>query len=94
MNLTDLHDQSGVSAKPISALLHSKVTAIQILAGALLKEHITRIPAILICVQGEVVFEDEKGNQEQLKPGDYKAIEPMVNHWVKGVQDAQLVLIK
>lgn len=32
--------------------------------GGLLKEHITVIPALLICVTGEIVFEDEHGKSE------------------------------
>ena len=94
MRLSDLHEKKDVSAKPLAESLSAKVTAIQILAGKLLKEHITTIPAVLICVIGEVVYEDEKGNSINLKPGDFKEIEPMVKHWVKGIRDAQLVLIK
>lgn len=94
MNLSDLHETQGVSAKTLSQSISSKVMAIQILADKLLKDHITNLPAILICVVGEVDYEDEKGNKINLKPGDFKEIEPMVKHWVKGIQDSQLVLIK
>jgi len=95
MNLKDIHNEDkGVSTKSISKNLTSKVIAIQILNGELLKEHFTKIPAILICVQGEVEYEDEKGNKTQLKPGALHEIEPMVKHWVKGIQDSQLILIK
>ncbi len=94
MKLIDIHDKKGVSAKPISQNLTSKVIAIQILANELLKEHITNIPAVLICVLGEVDYKDEKGTKINLKSGDYFEIEPMVKHWVKGIQDSQLLLIK
>lgn len=95
MNLKDLHTK----LKPVSAIPHFKaeegnVTAIQILNNQLLKEHTTKIPALLVCVTGEVVFENEKRLKEILLPGDYITIEPMIKHSVKGIEDSQLLLIK
>jgi quercetin dioxygenase-like cupin family protein len=40
------------------------------LQGEKLKEHITKTPALLICVEGEVIFENENGIKEVLLPGD------------------------
>lgn len=68
--------------------------AIQILQGAELKEHITKIPALLMCVSGEVVFENEKGVVQVLQTGDYISIEPFVKHRVVGNQLSQLILLK
>jgi quercetin dioxygenase-like cupin family protein len=95
MNLKELHSQE----KPVSAtsLFKSEMgnaTALQILKGEKLNEHITKIPALLICMEGEVIFENENGIKETLMSGDYVNIEPMVKHWVEGVIDSQLVLIK
>ena len=95
MNIKDLHTQE----KPVSAtsLYKSELgnaTAIKILQGEKLKEHITKIPALLICMEGEVVFENEKGIKETLMPGDYVNIEPMVKHWIEGTIESQLILIK
>ena len=95
MNLKDLHTK----LKPVSTIPHFKaeegnVAAIQILNNQLLKEHKTKTPALLICVAGEVVFENEKGANEILVPGDYVNIEPMIKHSVKGILDSQLLLIK
>jgi quercetin dioxygenase-like cupin family protein len=95
MNIKDLHTK----LKPVSAIPHFKaeegsVTAIQILNNQFLKEHKTKTPALLVCVTGEVVFENEKGVSEILAPGDYVNIEPMVKHSVKGILDSQLLLIK
>lgn len=94
MNLSDIHEKNGVSAKPVSPSLSSKVIAIQILSETLLKEHITKIPAVLICVLGLVEYEDERGRKVELYAGDFIEIEPMVKHWVKGIQDSQLILVK
>ena len=95
MNIKDLHTK----LKPVSAIPHFKaeegsVTAIQILNNQLLKEHKTKTPALLVCVTGEVVFENERGIKEILLPGDYANIEPMIKHSVKGIEDSQLLLIK
>ena len=95
MNIKDLHtEDKAVSAKPLFKSDHGNATAIRILKDELLKEHITQIPALLVCMEGEVVFESENDKKETLQPGDYIAIEPMIKHWVKGVKDSQLILIK
>ncbi len=96
MHIKDLHpaDGKGVSARPLSRQLGTKAMAIRILKGGLLPEHITKVPAALVCVVGEVEYEDEKGRQIRLRPGDFHEIEPMVKHWVRGLQDSQLVLIR
>ena len=95
MNIKDLHPK----LKPVSAIPHFKaeegnVTAIQILNNQLLKEHKTKTPALLVCVTGEVVFENERGIKENLLPGGYVNIEPMINHSLKGIQDSQLLLVR
>ena len=95
MNIKELHTQE----KPVSAtsLFKSELgnaTAIQILKSEKLKEHITKTQALLICVEGKVIFENEKGIREILMPGDYVNIEPMVKHWVDGTMESQLVLMK
>lgn len=95
MNIKEVHTQE----KPVSAISLFKsdqgnATAIQILQGEKLKEHITKIPALLVCIDGEVIFENEKGIKETLRTGDYIHIEPLVTHWVEGIELSQLVLIK
>jgi quercetin dioxygenase-like cupin family protein len=95
MNIKELHTQE----KPVSAISlfkseHGNATAIKILTGQKLQEHITKIPAILICMEGKVIFENEKGINEILMSGDYVNIEPMVKHWVEGIMESQLILIK
>jgi len=94
MNLKDDHSaEKSVSAIPLFKG-EGTVTALQILQDQKLKEHTTKIPALLICVTGEVVFENENGIKETLKSGDYIPIEPLVKHWVLSNVDSQLVLLK
>lgn len=70
------------------------VTALQIIATGVLKEDITKVPALLICINGNVVYKNEKGVAENLVSGDMINIEPNIKHWIEGIQDTQLVLIK
>ena len=95
MKLTDLHD----STKAVSALAmfnaeEGKVIALQILKNETLKEHITKVPALLTCISGEAVFENEDGFKEIITQGSYILIEPMVKHWVAATVDSNFVLIK
>jgi quercetin dioxygenase-like cupin family protein len=94
-NISALHEANKeVSAKPVFKGTDATVTALQIVKNGHLKEHTTKVEAFLICVSGEVVFENEKGYKQTLTVGDYIKIEPMVKHWVSGIQDSQLLLIK
>ncbi len=95
MNLSGLHTTGkAVSAKPLSDKLESKAVSIQMREGGLLKEHCTKTPALLLCVLGSVEYGDENGNTVRLLPGDIHPIEPLVKHWVKALQDSQLLLHK
>lgn len=95
MHLKNLHtQQKPISAIPLFKTEQSNATAIQILQGEKLKEHLTKVPALLICIEGEAIYEDENGKKESLLQGDYVAIEPMVKHWLEAVTTCQLVLFK
>ena len=95
MNIKELHTQvKPVSAVPLFKSEQGNATALQILQGERLKEHLTKVPALLICMDGKALFENEKGIKETLMPGDYVNIEPMVKHWIAGLTDSPLILIK
>ncbi len=94
MNIRSKHS----TEKPVSAIPFfegkGSTKALQILQSQQLKEHSTDVPALLVCVIGEVVFENENGMKEILQSGDYVNIEPLVKHWVIANQDSQLLLLK
>lgn len=95
MNIKELHtEQKAVSAVSLFKGENSLANAIQIQKNETLKEHITKIPALLICIEGDVVFENEKGEKFSLGKGDYVNIEPNVKHWVIANENSQLVLFK
>jgi quercetin dioxygenase-like cupin family protein len=94
-NLSDQHSQEkAVSVVSLFKSGNSVVNSLQILKNESLKEHVSAVPALLICVEGEVVYETEKGEKVQLNTGDYLTIEAHLKHSVLAHRTSQLVLIK
>ena len=83
-----------VSAVSLFANELGTATAIQLKQNGILKEHITKSPALLICVTGLVTYKDEKEKEMNLESGDYIAITPNVKHWLYATVESQLVLLK
>lgn len=95
MNLTTYHNsEKPLSAKQLFNCTEGKVVAIHLKKGGELKEHITKVPALLVCVIGEVVYEDEKGLKTTLKSGDLTEIEPQVKHWLVANENSEAILMK
>ena len=94
MNLKDLHTEQ--KAVQTSALFepNEKVISLQIAKDEQLKEHVTKIPALLVCVSGNATFSDENDQKLSLQSGDYVKIEPNVKHWVDASEDSNFLLIK
>ena len=95
MNLKNLHtDNKPVQTNVVFSAEEGKVISIQIAAHEQLKEHITKVPALLVCVVGNAIYHDEKGKSMELKPGDYVNIEANVKHWVDAKEDSNFLVIK
>lgn len=95
MNLKELHKGNiGVQSNMLFPATDGKVISLQIQKGSQLKEHITKVPALLICVSGNAEYENEKGYKVNLLSGDFVKIEPNVKHWVNGIENTNLLLIK
>lgn len=95
MNIKGLHPQStDISFISVFKGEAGTVTAMQFPTGKTLQKHTSRIPALLVCVSGEVIYQDEKGLKETLLSGDYVKIDPMVEHWIDCVAESNLLLIK
>lgn len=95
MNLKELHtDNKGVQTNMMFPATDGKVISLQILKDSKLEEHVTKVPALLVCVSGNAVYEDEKGIKAVLFSGDFVKIEPNVKHWVNGIESTNLLLIK
>ncbi len=95
MNLKNLHtEDNAVQTNVLFMAEEGKVMSLQIAAGGQLKEHITKVPALLVCISGDGVFQDEKGKSIELKSGDYINIEANVKHWVDANEDSNFLVIK
>ena len=95
MNIKDLHqDTKAISTASLFKSTEGNVTSIQILEDQQLKEHITKVPALLLCLIGEAIFENENGTKLTLTTGDYVNIEPNIKHWINAKSASNLILIK
>jgi len=95
MNIKNLHQgKKPISTASLFKTVEGNVTSIQLMAGAHLKEHITKVPALLFCLTGEVIFENENGIRLTLITGDYVKIEPLVKHWLNAKNLSNVLLIK
>ena len=95
MNLKNLH----IENKPVQTQLlfepkDAKVISLQIAKGETLKEHISKVPALLVCVSGNAVYTDEKGTVINLSSGFYVMIEENIKHAVKAIEESNFLLIK
>lgn len=94
MNLKEIHtEDKPLQTKNIFSP-NEVVTAISIESGNQLKEHKSKIPALLVCVIGEVVYENEDGVEEKLLPGDFVKIMPDIKHWLTANKASDLLLIR
>jgi len=95
MILKNLHTEN----KPAQTQLlfepkDAKVISLQIAKGETLKEHVSKIPALLVCISGNAVFTDDKGTVVNLNSGNYVMIEENVKHAVKAIDESNFLLMK
>ena len=95
MNLKNLHTENKpVQTKVVFEPTESKVISLQIAKGETLKEHVSKIPALLVCISGNAVFTDEKGTIINLKSGVYVMIEENIKHAIKAIEESNFILVK
>lgn len=94
-NLIELHNaDKEVSAQSLFKGELGTTTAIQLERNGRLKEHLTKTPALLLCVSGFITYEDENEQEIKLGQGDYVNITPNVKHWLYASVKSQLILLK
>ena len=94
MNLKNLHSENKAVQTNLLFEPTEKVISMQIAKGEQLKEHLTKIPALLVCVSGSGSYGDESGRKMDLKSGDYVKIEPNIKHWVDAFENSNFLLMK
>ena len=90
----DTVPNKALQTKKIFSPTEGSVISIKMLASAEMKEHLTKTPAMLFGIIGEVIFENEKGTKETIGAGDYVEIEANVKHWLLAITDCNLILVK
>lgn len=95
MNINDLHTaDKTVQTQVLFEPMEAKVIALRIAKNEQLKEHVTKVPALLICVTGDATFSNENGEKIDLKSGDFIKIPIDVKHWVDAHELSNFLLIK
>ncbi|MCW1149043.1 MULTISPECIES: hypothetical protein [Flavobacterium] len=95
MNLKNLHtEQKAVQTQILFQPTEAKVISLQIAKNEQLAEHITKVPALLVCVSGNATYNDEKGEKINLKSGSYVNIPINIKHWIDAHEESNFLLIK
>ena len=95
MNLKSLHtEQKAVQTQILFQPTEAKVISLQIAKNEQLAEHITKVPALLVCVSGNATYNDEKGEKINLKSGSYVNIPINIKHWIDAHEENNFLLIK
>ena len=95
MNLNNLHtEDKAVQTNLLFQPTEAKVISLQIAKNEQLKEHITKVPALLVCVNGNATYNDENRISIPLQSGDYYNIPVNIKHWVDAHEKSNFLLIK
>ncbi|WP_339624744.1 hypothetical protein [uncultured Winogradskyella sp.] len=94
MNLKNLHtEDKAVQTQLLLNAKEGKVVSLQIASGKQLKEHVSKVPALLLCVTGKGIYREASG-KTTLEPGDYVIIKKDVKHQVDALTDSNFILVK
>ncbi len=94
MNLKKIHKTGkDVQTELLKTVEEGKVISLQIKKHKILKEHISKVPALLICISGKAIYK-EKDREIKLKKGTYVFIEPNVKHEVIASKKSNFILVK
>jgi quercetin dioxygenase-like cupin family protein len=95
MNLKALHtEEKAVQTHLLFTPTADKVISVQIAKGEQLKEHVSEVPALFVCIDGKAIYSDENGTKETLEAGNYVFIEANVKHKVEAIKESNFLLIK
>ena len=94
MNLRKIHqEKKDIQTALLKTVEEGKVVSLQIKKGKVLKEHVSKTPAILICINGKALYEEES-RKIKLKKGSYVNIEPNIIHKITAHKKSNFILIK
>lgn len=95
MRITQLHDGlKEVSAKPFFKGETGQTISLHLKQGGVLPEHMTKTPAVLVCIQGKVNYSEETGFSTVLTQGDFQEIPANVKHQLNALEASDCLLLK
>jgi quercetin dioxygenase-like cupin family protein len=65
-----------------------KVIALQIASEENLKKHLSKVPALLVCVSGNAIYNEDNGTTVELKAGDFVHIKANVQHSIDALAES------
>ncbi len=90
-----LSEKAGPVFRPLFKAQNGRLTAIRLLKGEVIKEHKSPVPAMLLVLEGTVVYEQVgEGISHQLGALAYTDIPPDTIHQVIAETDAYCLLIQ
>jgi quercetin dioxygenase-like cupin family protein len=94
MHISALHDKKDLSVVPLKKNGEGTLIAIHLDKNGELKKHQTAVSAVLVCVSGSVQYETIEGERTVLNSGDFVHIAPTIEHWLLGLEESELLLMK
>lgn len=97
MKLSELlsSEKAGPVLRPLFKAQNGRLTAIRLLKGEVIKEHKSPVPAMLLVLEGAVLYEQPGDNiSKQIGALEYTEIPPDTIHQVVAELDAYCILIQ
>jgi quercetin dioxygenase-like cupin family protein len=58
------------------------------------EKHLSKVPALLVCVSGNAIYNEDNGTTVELKAGDFVHIKANVQHSIDALAESNFLLIK
>lgn len=88
-----IKSDQAISTGSLFQSTEGKVLVLNILKNETLAEHITKIPAVLICIDGKAIYSE--GNKEFIMiSGTFMKIPENIKHKVTALENSNFLLIK
>jgi len=91
---TLLDNDKAVQTKLLFTNVDQKVIVLKIKENEYLKEHISKVTALLVCIKGEAIYTEKNGRSVSMTDGDFVEIPKDVLHEVLANKTSEFLLIK
>jgi quercetin dioxygenase-like cupin family protein len=95
MNLKNPHiENKPVQTNVLFSGTEYKVIVLQIASGEYLKKHLSKVPTLLVCVSGNVIYNEDNKTTVELKTSGFVHIEANVQYSIDTITESNFLLIK